>query len=168
MTIQDWGALGEMIGGLAIIVSLVYVGLQIKQNTKTTQVATSQAFTDLHGVIVMPVVCDKEFRDIYWRGLSGLSNLQGNELAAFSAWTVHTFRTWESFYYQWQASAFDDHLWSGFQIQLRDLVGYPGIRETWKTRTHHFSEEFQELVEQLMASAQSRPLYPLNSGTQAQ
>jgi hypothetical protein len=36
MTIQDLGALGEMAGGLAIIVSLIYVGLQIKQNTKAT------------------------------------------------------------------------------------------------------------------------------------
>jgi hypothetical protein len=34
MTLQDWGALGELVGGVAIIVSLIYVGLQIRQGTQ--------------------------------------------------------------------------------------------------------------------------------------
>ena len=53
MTIQDWGAVGEIIGGIAIIISLIYVGLQIRQNTKATKVATSQAFIDIHGTVIL-------------------------------------------------------------------------------------------------------------------
>ena len=37
MTLQDWGAIGEVIGGVAIIFSLIYVGIQVKQSTKATQ-----------------------------------------------------------------------------------------------------------------------------------
>ena len=33
MTVLEWGAIGELIGGIAIIVSLVYVGYQVRQNT---------------------------------------------------------------------------------------------------------------------------------------
>ena len=33
MTLLEWGALGELIGGVAIIVSFIYVGVQVKQNT---------------------------------------------------------------------------------------------------------------------------------------
>lgn len=43
MTIQELGALGEMIGGIAIILSLIYVGVQIRQNTKATKSATANA-----------------------------------------------------------------------------------------------------------------------------
>lgn len=46
MTIQDWGALGEMIGGAAIIVSLIYVGVQLKQGNRETKAATLQATLD--------------------------------------------------------------------------------------------------------------------------
>lgn len=34
MTIQEWGAVGELIGGIAIIVSLLYVGFQIRQSNR--------------------------------------------------------------------------------------------------------------------------------------
>ena len=33
MTIIEWGAIGELLGGIAIIVSLIYVGIQIKHST---------------------------------------------------------------------------------------------------------------------------------------
>ena len=148
-----------MIGGVAIIVSLTYVGAQIRQNTKATKIATSQAFINTHGSIVLHISTDKGFRDIYWRGLKGLSNLQGSETAAFTAWTIHTFRAWESFYFQWREGVFDDHLWAGWKIQFCDLYGYPGIREVWAARNHQLSEEFRELVNEEIIGAESRSLY---------
>ena len=33
MTIQDLGALGDMIGGVAVVASLIYLAIQIRQNT---------------------------------------------------------------------------------------------------------------------------------------
>ena len=33
MTLQDWGAIGEMVGALAVVVTLIYLAKQIRQNT---------------------------------------------------------------------------------------------------------------------------------------
>ncbi len=84
MTLQEWGALGELIGGIGIIVSLIYVGAQISQNTKITRVSTTQAFLGQVSTVVMPI-SHMDFRDIYWRGISGISKLEGSELAAFGS-----------------------------------------------------------------------------------
>ena len=46
MSLQDWGALGELVGGFAIIVSLLYVGLQIKHGNREAKAATLQATMD--------------------------------------------------------------------------------------------------------------------------
>ncbi len=48
MTIQDWGAIGELIGGVAVIATLVYLSMQIRQNTKSTRPSCNQ--TDLNYV----------------------------------------------------------------------------------------------------------------------
>ena len=48
MSIQEWGAISEMVGAIAIIVSLIYVGVQIRQSTQATRVMTSQAFVESH------------------------------------------------------------------------------------------------------------------------
>ena len=46
MSLQDWGAIGELFGGVAIIVSLLYVGLQIKHGNREARAATLQATLD--------------------------------------------------------------------------------------------------------------------------
>ena len=40
------GALGETVGALAVLVTLVYLAMQIRQNTKTVQAAKTEVFTD--------------------------------------------------------------------------------------------------------------------------
>ena len=44
MSIQDWTAIGEIVSAIAIVVSLISVGAQLRQNTRATRVITSQAF----------------------------------------------------------------------------------------------------------------------------
>ena len=34
MSIQDWGAIGEIVGALAVVASLIYLAVQIRQNTR--------------------------------------------------------------------------------------------------------------------------------------
>ncbi len=46
MSLQDWGAIGELLGGVAIIVSLLYVGLQIKHGNREARASTLQATLD--------------------------------------------------------------------------------------------------------------------------
>ena len=46
MTIQDMGAVGEMIGGIAVIITLIYLTLQIRQNTRAVRLNTGHAVTE--------------------------------------------------------------------------------------------------------------------------
>jgi hypothetical protein len=34
VSIQDWGAIGEIVGALAVVASLIYLAMQIRQNTR--------------------------------------------------------------------------------------------------------------------------------------
>ena len=46
MTIQDWGAIGELVGGVAVVVTLIYLALQIRQNTRAVRLSTSHAVAE--------------------------------------------------------------------------------------------------------------------------
>jgi hypothetical protein len=46
MTIQEWGAIGEVVGGVAVVLSLLYLAYQISQSTKTAKAASRQSILD--------------------------------------------------------------------------------------------------------------------------
>ncbi len=45
--LQEYALIAEIISGIAIIISLIFVGIQIQRNTKATQASTFQAIADL-------------------------------------------------------------------------------------------------------------------------
>ena len=51
MTLQDLGSIGEFVAAIATLATLVYLALQIRQNTREAQAASrnsvSQSFIDL-------------------------------------------------------------------------------------------------------------------------
>jgi hypothetical protein len=159
MTIQDLGALGEIIGGLAVVLSLIYVGSQIRQSTKSTQSQASQAFIQAFDLSVAPLTKNPEFRDLFWRGLSGIQALKGSEIVAFSAWIMVTMRSFESFYYQTREGVFDTHIMEGWINQYADLLGYTGSGDVWAARRHQFGEEFRNYVDELIEKGNTKPLY---------
>jgi hypothetical protein len=158
MTLQDWGALGELIGGVAIIVSLIYVGLQIRQSTHATRAATSQAFTDQYVNAVSPVF-EPGFSEIHCRGLRGLHNLQEDEKIAYIAWVSAILRLYESFYFQNKDGFFDARLFDGWRMTFTDVFAYEGPLEVLEIRKHHYSAQFIESLQDQLAKAAPRDMY---------
>ena len=70
LTITELGSLGEFIGAFAVVASLIYVGIQLKQNTVAVKVTTAQAFTDTWNAGLRPVSQSPVLADIVNRGLT--------------------------------------------------------------------------------------------------
>ena len=46
MSLEDLGNLGEFVGAIGVVVSLVYLAYQIRQNTAAVRASTHQAMID--------------------------------------------------------------------------------------------------------------------------
>ena len=162
MSLQDWGALGELVGGLAIIVSLLYVGLQIRQGASATRAATNQAFTVQFSDLILQIT-RPDLRDIFWRGIKGLDKLQGSEIAAFMALLASIMRTYETFYFERLEGRFESRMWDGYSLQLNDLYNNVGVQEYWAIRKHQFSPDFDSFLISQSSALEARPMYGSDS-----
>lgn len=155
MTIQDWGALGEMVGGVAIIFSLIYVGVQIRQNTNTLRLSTAHnAAVDLSDIYLIPAT-HGDFADIFYRGLQDLDSLQGAEMVRFYGFFHKYFRSWEDAYYQFTHGALEAGPFAGITSQMLALAAMPGVRKYWRDRRSWYTPKFQDYVDKEISSAAS-------------
>ena len=84
---MDWeaaGAIGEVIGGIATILTLLYLAYQIRNNTKATRGTTSFSIQTAIADNLSAVRSDSEFAEIWLRGLKGLDALSEVERARFT------------------------------------------------------------------------------------
>jgi hypothetical protein len=162
MTIQDWGALGELIGGIAIIISLIYVGLQIKQNTNTTKMSSAHSYLGTQFSCVGLINQSGTLADVLDRGAPDLSNLQGGEIIQFQAFHDQCFSSLQTFFIEWQAGILDDRLWAYNKHIIADLMVHPGIQTWWSNRKHWYDTAFQTYVEETMSAGTGKPMHFMN------
>jgi hypothetical protein len=83
MTLQDWSNFAQVIGAIAVVISLFYVGFQIKRHTSAVRSATAQAVHDNYADWYMNLTGDAELNGIAIKGLKDYSSLDETKKAQF-------------------------------------------------------------------------------------
>jgi hypothetical protein len=135
--------LAEIFGTVAIVVSLIYVAVQIRQNTRATRLSTAQnVFHDLRESTAT-IANDMELAEIHLKGMASAESLTPIERYRFYTYSNYAFRGYENAYYQNQEGALDAHVWEGVVANMllgKDTSGYQAF---WRDRKQIFSEKFQ-------------------------
>lgn len=159
MTLSDLAAIGGFLGGAAVVASLVFVGLQLRQNTQAMRAAASQAHAANLQQIVSDIVTDDDTARLFRVGLSGPERLTDDERVRFIALISSFFRFFEAARLQWRHGQLDPQHWHYVEYQMRDLVRQPGVQMYWRMRKHWHSHEFCDWVEALPAEKLDHELY---------
>jgi len=150
MGLDNLANLAEILAAILVIISLVYVGVQIKQNTSAlrsnTAHNTSEGFTDLYLILAR----SKEMSDIFARGTKDFESLDSIEKVQFYAYFHKFFRNYENAYYQYTRSALEFLPFDGLTKQLEMVASLPGVRAYWRDRKNWYNDDFQLYVEYLL------------------
>ena len=149
MSLEQWSYLSQIVGGVAVIASLIFVGVQLRQNTKAVLAQTSQAHATCYQQIIAGISDNGEFARIWRIGLLDYESLNPDERARFLAFTSMLFRFYESSQVQAQRGTLDAEHWHTIAQQVADLVTLPGIQAWWTLRRHWHSERFRDWFESL-------------------
>ncbi len=160
MTLEEFNYIAEIIASIAVIASLLYVGLQVKQSTMASHSAAAQANVSALNECVGLINASDKLADILQQGAQSLSALKGGDLIRFMAFHDQLFLTFQSYYQQWKDGAFDERLWLLHRQSALDLLSQPGQQEWWGTRRHWFFPEFQDYLNNLAGTEMSKPMHP--------
>jgi hypothetical protein len=169
MTIQEMGAIGELIGGIAIIISLLYVGLQIRQYSGALRSTTAQAAIQMAEATYAPILSNPDLAEISIRGLKDPAALTEVEMGRFNAQFHNVFFSLQNWFYQWRQGNLDDGIWQGWERIFTDLYTTEGIKYFWAQRRLYFSEEFRDYLEKDLFLREPTPGYtPLSAANTAE
>jgi len=156
----DWTAIGtvaELLGALGVIISLVYLGSQVRAASELTRQEAARSVLEKLNRTMEYLASSHEKSDLWVRGSSGLANLKDEaETVQFSAFLTTFFRTYEElFVYRRSGVEWD---WDGFEAQVRATLQAPGVREWWPTRNHYLSAAVREHLTPYL-EGEAVPLY---------
>jgi hypothetical protein len=158
VTLSDLSNLGSFVSGLAVLASLIFVGIQLRQNTQAVRGAASQAHVANWQGMLNPIVESEEVARIWRRGLSGMQNLTDDDRVRFIIMAGGVFRYVEGARVQWLHGQLETSHWTNLERTHTEIANQPGIRDYWAIRRTWYAPDFQAWYEALPVYETS-PIY---------
>ena len=152
------GAIGEIVGALGVIASLLYLALQIRNDASARRADTSHAQSRMLTEAQRDIASSPGLADIFYKGVSDYDALTGPEKVRFNASVGTSFRAFEDTFHRHAEGHLDEKLWQSIDRPIEEFVNTPGIRKWWESRNSWFSDEFRRFVESKM-KAELRNMY---------
>ena len=142
MTIQDLGSLGELIAAIATVLTLGYLALQLRQNTKALRSQTFQQSSMDMSLTANAISSDNELASIIIKSNESLATLDPTERLRFHFWMLVAIRRFEAIYVQAEYGSIDLIRIEGFERSIISLLADGGAAEWWATTKSAFSTDF--------------------------
>ena len=155
MSIQEWAALAEIIGAVAVVASLIYLAVQVRQNThelslslRSTELAAFERNVE-SGIRIREIfILNPEILELYARGGESYADLDEGEKLRFDMVLRNVFSALRGAFVRQLTFGNDPANFAGSERTLDRLVRGRGIRDWLSHNNPDWRPEFAALVQQ--------------------
>ena len=154
-TIQALGSLGEFVGALAVVISLIYLAQQMSQNTNSVRAASFNSMVQNSIRLLEHAFTDSEFADFLHRAQMDPASLSPAERVRWDAYMTAVYRHFGNLVYQYRVGALDQQMWESYEHTLREHLRTPSWGEWFQAHRGIFSDALQKHVDNLLAEIEA-------------
>jgi len=148
------GAIGEIVGAFGVIVTLGYLAIQIRQNTKASRAATVQNMTDKW--VQINLFLSEHSPKVDRLADPELDPIQRQRAVAFYRALFHQ---WSNNHYQYRQSVLDEELFKPTEQEIESMAGSkvigPSLRLAWDSTRHIYNDDFGSLMDKILEENRS-------------
>ena len=156
MDINTLAAWGEFLGGIAVVVSLVYLASQIRQNSKLLQASTTAASSQVEVTVNALLAQEPEVAKAFREGLADYDSLSEADRERFDAvcaiW-VQVLRQQHQFQRDGVGSP-DEWTYRHEGMRWMLLAG-PGTAQWWRSKREVYPGAFRKVIDDLIREGEA-------------
>jgi len=131
MDITTLAAWGEFLGGIAVVVSLIYLAGQVRQNSNLLRASATSTTSQLHMGQNEIIAKDPEVAAVFHKGISDPGSLSEAERARFDTMlAIQVQAMHQSFEFQKKGIG-SEAFWCFTDTGMRWFAARPGFRSYW-------------------------------------
>lgn len=150
MSLQDLANLGEAVGGLAVVLSLLFVGFELRRARATYQ------DSQLKQQVLRTIELGRDVRqhvDVWTRGHADYEALSFEDQVVFSSVLYAVTLDLSEQWIVYSDGKVDRNLWAIIEKNARFFLASPGARQWWRSQPLGFHRGFVEWVEREVLAA---------------
>ena len=158
MSIEYWAAIAEIVGAVAVIITLIYLSIQVKHNTKAMQ---GQAISDVTRNVHEQVNMVLQGQDVAatLKKFASEKALDPDDAILIDFLLTAVFVARQNEYFQWKQGLLDESVFRSLHHVINTLLESPNGQFWWQHEGRRLvAPEFVEFVDEIVKSSSSESL----------
>jgi hypothetical protein len=151
LKLSEWANVAEIIGALAVIISLIYVGLQVNDNTSAIRSAAANDASVVMQNWYLAMGSDRQAGDIWFNAMTSPEPLATHDEFQFLMMMHASILGMQNSYLLTQEGTLDAEFREAITTAIVAVKDLPGMRRYWRQRRGFFHSGFAEYVDDLLA-----------------
>lgn len=168
MGLDTWVAMATLAGNATLVITLLFVGLQVRQAERNQRALMQQGRADRIGQQSIEVASSRELAHVFNTGMFEPQKLTREEFAQYLLLGRAIFVSAEDSFLQHKEGMLDATAWhSQTTGQRRMMTMWPGARALWRVLATQYGEEFRQHMDEVVQAAARQPAPDLFTEWQA-
>ena len=150
MDIMELGAIGEFIASIAVLVTLIFLVVGMRENTTAIRRSNVRQVTGEHVRALNVAAADETLSDIMLRGWTDLDQLTPVERYRFDLMAYGWLAAAEQAFADYDSGHFPEDSMVIFRNNIPGVMNSEGGLRWWRERQVWFSKSFRKNVERLL------------------
>ncbi|MBS0384585.1 MAG: hypothetical protein JSS00_04465 [Proteobacteria bacterium] len=147
MSLEQASYLSQVIAALAVLASLVFVGLQIRQNTQSQKIVAVSSLAAAIAAINVPAMQSPALGEALAKAMRDWNSATREQRVLAHFFLFSYFKLAENAWYQHSRGVLDTTQWTGWETMLRAFYHSAGVQNGWWPRRRRaYSPEFQAFL----------------------
>ncbi|MEQ1854993.1 MAG: hypothetical protein ABL963_00905 [Longimicrobiales bacterium] len=143
------GALAELTGAIAVVISVLYLAWQVRGQVQETRLTAIHEVSVGFREGIAATFMDRQLAELFVKAKDGAEGLPEADRLQFVAFIQRNYRVWEDAFYQHRQGRLDDPHWHSMDRQYSSFLSWPGVRWVWSIRREFYTPQFREYVDSL-------------------
>ena len=148
MKLERWALVSEIVGSVAVVVTLIILLVEVRGNTAAIQAATYNNVVNSITTTLNDRGTDADVARVWLAGNAG-EPLEPLDQERYESLVGANMRRFENAFYQYQIGGIEDSQWEPIENIVASLMSSPGHRRWWSNARSVYSADFQDLVDSL-------------------
>jgi hypothetical protein len=152
MTLAEISQISQTLGSAAVVASLIFVGVQLRQNTKATRASSHHAVSEALNRVNLLWARNSDAARIWLSGISDRRALSPEDQWRFDSMMRAYLHVCETMYTQAELGAGDAGIVIAEENGIKNVFSSDGVKAWWGENPFGFSPAFRGYVEKLTAA----------------
>jgi hypothetical protein len=146
MTLETVVNVAGMLGSLSLVISVLLLIREIRENNKLTRGANAQALVEISGPFYLAMAQDRHLAELFAKSASQFEEMDDVDRRRFRSLLIWWLIFYENVYYQRRQKLLDSHAFKPWRRDLRQFIRDQNLAQHWDGVKDLFQDEFAVLM----------------------